>query len=466
MTASIETARGLSWEKRPFAELLRLGWPIAVSMLSYSVMTLVDTLFVSRLGASQLAGVGLGGTMVFVLLCFPFGLQRGTKVLVSQAVGAGRQDQAEPYLGAGLWLALAIGLSLAALGALAAPALAELAADPLSSVAASGYFRVRALGVPMALIYTALKEARYGVGDSRTPMLASIAANAANVLLDYLFIFVLEGGVEGAAWASNVAVTLEAAIMVLALRGAGLGLWLVRPAHLIALLRLGVPTGLQFVLEVGAFALLAALISRYGALDMAAHQIALQVIHFSFLPGFALADAASVLTGQAVGAGRQRLVRRVAHLALATVSVYMGACALGLLCFGAALARGFTDDPALLALTVRLLSVAALFQLFDGAYMVARSALRGTGDVRVPAVVGVACSWVCTPPLMWLLGYRFELGALGGWIGLCAELVVGTAVLWWRLERGSWRGAAERARQERDQVEDSAETSPTELVGA
>ena len=79
-------------KETPLRELLRLAWPIAVSMLSYSIMTLVDTLLVGRLGPAALAGVGLGGTAAFALLCFSFGLIRGTKTLVSQAVGAGRRD--------------------------------------------------------------------------------------------------------------------------------------------------------------------------------------------------------------------------------------------------------------------------------------------------------------------------------------------------------------------------------------
>ena len=79
----------LSWEQRPLRALLRLAGPIAISMLSYSVMTLVDTLVVGRLGAASLAGVGLGGMVAFALLCFWFGLLRGTKTLVAQAVGAG-----------------------------------------------------------------------------------------------------------------------------------------------------------------------------------------------------------------------------------------------------------------------------------------------------------------------------------------------------------------------------------------
>ena len=149
--------------------------------------------------------------------------------------------------------------------------------------------------------------------------------------------------------------------------------------------------------------MLAAMIAKMGDVAMAAHQIALQVIHFSFLPAVSAADAASVLIGQAVGAGRNDLVRPLARLGFKVAAAYTGLCALVFALGGGWLADGFTDDPALITVTTRLLLVAAVFQVFDGGYMVARAALRGTGDVRFPAVVCVVVSWVCTPPLAWLL---------------------------------------------------------------
>src|SRR5262249_60758367 len=91
----------LKWESRPARKLLELSWPITLSTLSYSLMTLVDTLLVGGLGAPALAGVGLGGTAAFALLCFSFGLLRGVKTLVSQAVGAGKGEESGASLGGG-----------------------------------------------------------------------------------------------------------------------------------------------------------------------------------------------------------------------------------------------------------------------------------------------------------------------------------------------------------------------------
>src|SRR5688572_32600747 len=121
--------RELPWIERPMAELRRLSWPIAVSMLSYSAMTLVDTIFVGQLGPAALAGVGMGGVVSFALVVFSMGLLRGVKVLVSQAVGAGRPERAADFLAAGLVLALGLGVLTVLAGQLVALLLPRLAAS-------------------------------------------------------------------------------------------------------------------------------------------------------------------------------------------------------------------------------------------------------------------------------------------------------------------------------------------------
>lgn len=456
----------LSWSSRPFAELIRLSWPITVSTLSYSVMTLVDTLLVSRIGAAELAGVGLGGIAAFVLLCFSFGLLRGTKTLVSQAVGAGRPDEVRAHRATAVLCAVGIGLASILLGQLIALLLPLVAATPASGEAARTYLSLRILGAPFALVYVALREVRYGEGDARTPMVATVLANAVNIALAWLLVFVLGRGVAGAAVATIVAHAVEAGVLILAQRGRGLALAEASRAHVAALFRVGLPTGLQFTLEVGSFAMLTGMLAALAEREMAAHQIAIQVIHFSFLPAFAVGEAASVLAGQAVGANRDELVLRVARQGLLTSGAYTLACT-AILAGGARLiAAGFTSDPELAAATVGLLHVAAVFQVFDGANIVARGVLRGTGDVRYPAVLGIVTAWVATPPLTWLLGYRAGLGAVGGWIGLSAEIVVCSLALWWRLERRGWAPAASASRAElaRARHEEPAPAGMTEAA--
>jgi MATE family multidrug resistance protein len=167
-------ARSLSWERRPLAELLRLSWPVAVSMLSYSLMTLVDTLLVGHLGAASLAGVGLGGTTAFALLCFWFGLLRGTKTLVAQAVGAGRRDLVAAHRRAAVTVAVVAGIGMIAVGQLFAELLVPLSASGEAGRLACTYLHIRNLAAPLTLVFGALREVRYAEGDARSPMLASL----------------------------------------------------------------------------------------------------------------------------------------------------------------------------------------------------------------------------------------------------------------------------------------------------
>lgn len=432
----------LSWAGRPLRELMRLAWPITVSTLSYSVMTLVDTILVGRLGPAELAGVGLGGTAAFVVLCFSFGLLRGAKTLVAQAVGARRHDEVGAHLAAALLSAVGIGLLSIGAGVIVAELIARISATASAGAAAETYLRIRILGAPMALVYVALREVRYGQGDARSPMIATITANVVNIVLAYWFIFGLGLGVAGAAWATVVAHAVEAGMLVLVQTLHGWhGLRRMTGKHVRALWRIGLPTGLQFTLEIGSFAMLAGMLAAMSEVAMAAHQIALQVIHFSFLPAYAVGEAASVLTGQAIGAGRNELVNRVARQGLFSSGVYTTAWTIALAVGAPLIVSGFTSEPTLAREAVHLLYVAAVFQIFDGANVVARGALRGCGDVRYPAVIGVVTSWALTPPLTWLLGWHLGLGALGGWLGLCAEIVVGAIILWRRLEGGAWRTA-------------------------
>ena len=170
MSALAAPSTSLTWSERPGRALLRLAWPITISMVSFSTMTLASTAFVAHVGADELAGVGLAGIIGFALVCFGIGLLRGAKTLVSQAVGAGRQERIPELLGAAVGLALAFGALALVAGQLVAPLLVSLSASPRAGHFAAQYLAIRSLGAPLVLLYAALREARYGVGDSTGPM--------------------------------------------------------------------------------------------------------------------------------------------------------------------------------------------------------------------------------------------------------------------------------------------------------
>lgn len=442
----------LSWQHRPTRELLRLAWPITISMLSFSAMSLVDALIVGHLGAAALAGVGLGSVVTFVLICFPFGLLRASKTLASQALGAERGDALPHHRGAALIVALAAGLLAVVVGLMLAPLVGSISEDAASGEAARSYLAIRVLGVPFVLVYRALRELLYAEGDTRTPMVATLAANALNAGLAAFVVYRLGWGVEGAAAATVVAHALEAGVLVLVLVRRRMTLALPRRIHIDELFRLGVPHGLQYVLEVGSFTILTLVLQRASYVEGAAHQIALQISHVAILPAYSIAEAASVLTGHAVGAGRDDLVRRVSRRAMLVAAIYTGLSALVSVTFAREIVSLFASSSdasasALVASATPLLWILAAFLVFDGINMVSRSVLGGAGDVRFPAVVGIASAWLMTPPLAWFLGLHLGWGAKGGWLGLCGEILVGSLILLVRVERGGWKPAAMLSRE-------------------
>ena len=193
------------------------------------------------------------------------------------------------------------------------------------------------------------------------------------------------------------------------------------------------PNGVQFIMEVGSFLILTVMVARMSAIDGAAHQMVLHLINVSFLPAHALAEAAAVLVGQAVGANKDALVPAVAKRAFVIGGLVTTAMSSG--------------DAALASRSNTLLHVGLAFLVADAANVIARGVLRGASDVRYAAVVGIATAWLTTPPLTWLLGVHWGLGVVGGWIGLAVEIVVGASVFWYRVYRGGWRPAAAAARR-------------------
>jgi multidrug resistance protein, MATE family len=202
---------------------------------------------------------------------------------------------------------------------------------------------------------------------------------------------------------------------------------------------LGLPTGIQFGSEGLAFATFMAILGAMGSEQVAAHQIAMATIRTSFLPGAAVAEAACVLVGQALGRRSLSSADRATRAGLTVAVAFMACWGVVFGVAGGVIARLFTDDPAVVHVARTLLLIAAAFQVLDAVSIVLRGALRGAKDVRVPAFIGVAVIWTCVPTAALLLGRLAGWGSAGGWIGFLAETTVGAVLYARRWRRGAWR---------------------------
>jgi MATE family multidrug resistance protein len=429
-------------------ELFALAWPITAAMLGETALGLCDTKLVGALGAAALGGVGMAGTLLFLGYALIFGLMRGVKVRTAYAVGEGHPGDAVRYAQAGAILGAAAGALIWALTRDVTPALEALGLEASMVPYARDFVAARSFGAVGTCAGAALTQYLQGVGDSRTPMVVGIAGNVLNAGLAWSLIHGHFGlpalGVRGAGYATATTEMLELCVMVVAVRaharskGApALGL---RTA-LVEVAELGVPTGIHFVLETLSFTTLTAILGTLGAAQMAAHQITLNTIRASFLPGVAVAEAASVLVARSLGERRLREADRVARASLALGVGMMTACGVVFALFGAALAGAFADEPEVIDVARRLFLVASVFQAFDAVNIILRGALRGAKDVRWVAIVGTTVSWVSIPGAAFFLGRHLGWGAVGGWLGFVLETTIGAALLWRRWTRGPWRAA-------------------------
>lgn len=429
--------------------LWRLAWPVVLSQLGIIALGAEDVLMVGRLGETELATVSAGHIFHFGLLVLGFGVMRGLDPIFAQAHGAGDRDTGAAALGRAVLLALGLSLPLAAAHWAAEPVLRALGQPPEVLAGASAYARLVGASVPFALVTSAVVQFLQGMGLMKRPMLAVAAANGANIVLDAIAVYGLDGpfglvipqlGAVGCGWATLGARVIWLAVL-LWLAWDVIGAYrppplrrLLQAAPLKQMLSLGLPVGLQTGLEVWAFSAAGLLMGALGATELAAHAIAINIISITFMVPSGIGAAASTRVGNLVGAGQPWV--RAGWLAVGMGVGWMALSASLLVLVPEAVAGLYTDDPGVLALAARLLPVAAAFQLFDGVQAVSFGVLRGAGDVRVPALFNVVGYWLLGLPLGWWFGVHRGPEPLAVWGALAVALVVVACLLivrlWWR----------------------------------
>lgn len=419
--------------------MLALAWPILVSMGSYSVMGLVDSLFVSQLGTSALAAVGLGTSALHLVTALWVGLLGGVRILVAQHVGAEDLPAARRVGWQGLWLALGAGLLVLGTVPFAGALLALVGAGPDLVVLGRDYVAVRLLSGPFVFLTFALQGWFQGRGDTRTPMRAVLAGNLLNIVLDPVLIHGLGGlpalGITGAGLATALAWVVQA--VWLGWR-ATLGLP-VRPdrSELRALFRVGLPVGVNHLLDVLAFAVFAVLLASAGEAHVAAHVVVVRVLMTSVLPGHALGEATGVLVGQSLGAGRLSRARRAWWSGVRLATAFMVGVGALFVAVPALLLAPFGVDPEVLDLGTSALTLLGFVQVFDAVVMISLGALNGAGDTRFTLVSGLTTTWLVKVPVAALL-VGAGLGIVGAYLGVAAELVVLAFVVGTRVRGAAW----------------------------
>lgn len=436
-----------------------LAAPLVAGHLATGLIGFVDNVIAGRHGTGTLAGVAVGTALFWLVMLVPMGTLMALPPSVSQLDGAGRRARIGPLFRQALWLAAALGLLLFVLLGLGVRMLEPMGIAPEVRPSAAAFLGGLRWGVPALTVYFCLRYLCDGLHWTLPTMAFGFGGLLVLLPLGYVLTFgafgLPEGGARGLGLASAIMMWAQALGFVLYLARArrfrDLRLFArfdpPRWRQIRALLRTGLPIGVTVAMEGGLFVVTALLIGRIGGLEVAAHQIAINVASLCFMIPFGLAEATTVRVGHALGAGRgSRGVRRAALAGLVLVLATQALSAAVLLGGHEAIVAIYTHDAAVAALAGSLLLLAAAFQFPDGVQVLSAGALRGLRDTRVPMFIAAFAYWGIGMPLGAGLGLGLGWGPRGMWLGLIAGLVVAAVLMALRFSRSSRPAALAVAR--------------------
>jgi putative MATE family efflux protein len=416
-------------------EILMLALPALGALAAEPLYVLVDTAIVGHLGTGPLASLAIAATVLSTAFTVFNFLTYGTTARVARLHGAGRDADAAAVGSQALWLAVAIGLALTVLiAALAAPAVRLMGGEGVIADGAITYLRISSLGAPFFMIASAGQGFLRGMGDLRAPLVILVAAHAVNVVLELVFVYGWHWGLKGSAWGTVIAQAGMGLAFVAVQRRAGLE----RPdaANIRPLIRIGGEIAVRTSALLGSFLVASGVLARVGPASLGAHQIAFQLFVFLALVLDALAIAAQVMVGRALGAGDAGRARAAA-LRVILWSVVVGAA------FGVVLAALsdvipglFTGDRLVRERAGEIWWIFVAMMPANGAVFALDGILIGAGDTRFLMWAMLAAAAVYVPVA--LLALHEGWGITGVWDGLAALIVVRLLTAGARFAGGRW----------------------------
>jgi MATE family multidrug resistance protein len=411
---------------------VRLAAPVVVVQLGLMLMGVVDTMMLGHYSPQALAAAGVGHIFCAVVQMLGYGVLSALDPLLSQAHGAGDRPAMGAHLQRGIVLAAILTLPLSLVMWDIRWFLRLTHQQPMVVDSAALFVRATAWGNLPFLLFAAFRLTLQAMSIVRPAAMTILIGNGLNIAGNYLLIYGHFGfpalGVVGSGYSTAFARWVCCAYLILASRRHIAPFWRGFTAEATAwrnharLLRIGLPIGLHNSLELCTFLTVALLMGQMGVAALGGHQIALNLSALSFMVPLGIGGAAATRVGNAIGRQDMAAARRSAAVCLGLGAGVMSLFALLFATAPHLLATLYTADPAVVAMAVALIPIAAAFQIFDGVQVVSAGILRGSADTTYPAAVALVGFWLLGLPGGWYLAFREDMGARGLWWGLTLGL--------------------------------------------
>lgn len=424
-----------------------------LGMLGHTFVSFIDNIMVGQLGTAELAAVSLGNSFMFIAMSLGIGFSTAITPLIAEADAAENFGKAKSTFKHGLFLCTTLGILMFLMVFFSKPLLYYMK-QPVEVVElAIPYLDLVAFSLIPLIVFQAFKQFSDGMSMTRYPMYATIIANVANVILNYLLIFGKFGfpemGIVGAAYGT----LLSRFIMVFYLWWlltqkerskrlvTNIKIFVLDTLMLKKIISLGAPSAMQMFFEVAIFTAAIWLSGLLGKNPQAANQIALNLSSMTFMVAMGLSVAAMVRVGNQKGLKNYIELRRIAFSIFLLGIILAVGFAIIFFIFHKSLpniyvdlndAENLTDNMEVIKIAATLLIAAAFFQISDSIQVMVLGALRGLQDVAIPTVITFIAYWLIGFPVSYFLGKEEAYGSFGIWLGLLAGLTSASILLYMR----------------------------------
>lgn len=431
---------------RELKDTLLLAWPLIIAQLAQMALFTTDVIMMGWLGPEFLASGTLATAFFHPFMLLGIGILSAVAPMVAQARGARQIKSVRRSARQGFWVALAVSALLVPLLWQAEWGLNLLGQDATLAEMAGGYMHYAVWSFIPALLFVVLRCLLSAHGVTSVILWITLVGVAVNALGNYALMFGNFGFPRLELAGAGISTTVVNTLMFLLTLGYILRHRKFKRYHILLrfwrpdwqrfrdIIRVGLPFGLMLMAETGLFAAAAMLMGWLGTAELAAHAVALQCAGIAFMVPLGLSQATTIRVGLAYGAGDTAGVGTAGWV---NITLALGFMSLTCLLFwlmpqffvGLFLDPSLAKNEVPFLLAVSYLGIAALFQLVDGAQVVAGAALRGLNDTAMPMVIAIAGFWGIGFPVAYICGFVLEMRGIGIWLGLASALAFVAVVL-------------------------------------
>jgi len=415
---------------------LALAFPIILAQVGQATVQLTDTFMVGFLGTVELAAVAFANSIFLLVFIFGLGFSLGQTPHIGKAYGKKQWRKIGLLFQNALLINTVLGIIVFILMRISAPLLYHLN-QPVHvvSLAMPFFSWLLASNIPLLIFFTC-RQFTEGIGNTKIAMWITLIGNVINIFFNYVLIFGKFGfpafGVEGSGIATFITRVLMAIIFVILIfrhqvikKFTQYFSWenFSFPA-IKRLVATGFPISGQLLVETLAFSLSAIMIGWINEVNLAAHQIVLQMASTTFLMALGVGSACTIRISHQFGSKHYKAARMASTASLHLVTAFMALTAIGFITLRHQIPSWFSSDPEVIAVAAQLCIIAGIFQLFDGWQTVGLATLRGLTDVTFALFIAFTSYIVIALPIGYMLGFVLHWGSVGIWTGLSIGLVI------------------------------------------